>query len=717
MIIQREQDKQARLRALTAQGMVLLENRRGTLPLAGAGQAALFGEGVRGISDIEGGLLRAGLVITSQRWLDACSEGDIPLVASEDVAATDRDIAIYVITRSRTQDLGLSERETRNVQLLAAVFRRLVVVLQTPGMVDVSPIRRIPGVGALLLMGEAGAMGGDALADLLLGKCTPSGHLAATWAQSLSDGPDAGSRLSGAENRSDDYVTGGIYAGYRYFDTWQKTPAYPFGYGLSYTRFLTEYDRTIVSEGTVTVRAIVTNIGDLPGQQALQVYVSAPAGRLEKPWQVLAGFEKTGALAPGERCEIKVALSLPLCASYDPEQGAFVLEKGEYLLRLGENSRSTKVVSCLVLSSDVVVRKVRPVLPKEDGMYVLSALGRGKTAAREEEREREMAPKLYLEGRDLSLLAPEYGESEDPLPKSSADHGITLEETRSGAHSAGELLSQLSEKELLSLCTAREEENGARTTSALLSGRHIPALTMQAPFDGERAGNLPAPALLARSFDRQVLTAAGDLLGEQMEEMDTDLVLLPILGLPRTPGESGTCLSEDPFLSGVLAAALVRGVQSHMGRGAVVGRLPAGRGGRNVPPANIHLTERTLRELCLSGFGLCVRSAHPMGILTSGGLLCGTHAAELPSLLQGVVRDEWNFEGLVLSEVGAAGDDPARRRTKYPEAGAATSLAAGSDLLLYAGEAEQNIPEGTLTRAQLERAAGHVLTVIRKSAR
>lgn len=110
MIIQREQDKQARLRALTAQGMVLLENRRGTLPLAGAGQAALFGEGVRGISDIEGGLLRAGLVITSQRWLDACSEGDIPLVASEDVAATDRDIAIYVITRSRTQDLGLSER-------------------------------------------------------------------------------------------------------------------------------------------------------------------------------------------------------------------------------------------------------------------------------------------------------------------------------------------------------------------------------------------------------------------------------------------------------------------------------------------------------------------------------------------------------------------------------------------------------------------------------
>ncbi|MGN1024098.1 MAG: glycoside hydrolase family 3 C-terminal domain-containing protein [Lachnospiraceae bacterium] len=717
MIIQREQDKQARLQALTAQGMVLLENRRGTLPLAGAGQAALFGEGVRGISDIEGGLLRAGLVITSQRWLDACSEGDIPLVTSEDVAATDRDIAIYVITRSRSGDPALTERETRNIQLLAAVFQRLVVILQTPGMVDVSPIRRIPGVGALLFMGEAGSQGGDALADLLLGKRTPSGHLASTWAQSLSDAPDAGSRLAGAENRSDDYVTGGIFAGYRYFDTWQKTPAYPFGYGLSYTRFMTEYDRTIVSEGTVTVRAIVTNTGNLPGQQVLQVYVSAPAGRLEKPWQVLAGFEKTGVLAPGERCELRVALSLPLCASFDPEQGAFVLEKGEYVLRLGENSRSTKVVSCLVLSEDVIVRKVRPVLPKEDGMYVLSARGRGKTAAREEERERGLAPKLYLEGRDLSLLAPDYGESTTPLPRSGADHGITLEETRSGAHSAGELLSQLSEEELLALCTAKEEGNGARTTSALLTERHIPALTLAAPFDGEKADRLPAPALLARSFDRQVLTAAGDLLGEQMEETDTDLVLLPILGLARTAAESGTCLSEDPFLSGVLAAALVRGVQSHMGRGAVVGRLPAGRGGRGTAPANIHLTERTLRELCLSGFGLCVRSAHPMGILTSGGLLCGTHAAELPSLLQGVVRDEWNFEGLVLSEVGAAGDEPSRRRTKYPEAGAAASLAAGTDLLLYAGGSEQNIPEGTLTRAQLERAAGHVLTVIRKSAR
>ena len=529
-----EQDKTARLRALAAQGMVLLENRRGTLPLAGAEQAALFGSGVRGISDIEGGLLRAGLVITSERWLNACGDGDVPLVTSEDVAGTDRDIAICVISRTSTgqetgharEDLALTERETRNIQLLAAAFQRLVVVLQTPGILDVSQIRQIPGVGALLLMGEAGACGGDALADILLGKRTPSGHLAATWAESIADYPGAGSFASGTENLNDSYFTGGIYEGYRYFDTWQKSPAYPFGYGLSYTRFLTEYDRTIVSEGTVTVRASVTNTGRFPGQEVLQVYVSAPAGRLEKPFQVLAGFEKTGVLQPGERCELKVALSLPLCASYDPDQQAFVLEKGEYFLRLGDSSRSTHVVSCLVLSEDVTVRKVQSILPEEEVMYVLSSRGMTRASGRDEEREKERAPRLYPDVRDLSLLAPAYGGEPQALGKSGAVHDITLEETRSGAHSSGELLSQLEDIELAALCTGRRQGTGAETTDALLSSRHIPPLVIRNPFaDRKRAQALPAPSLLAQSFDRAVLREAGDLLGEEMEEKNTDLIV------------------------------------------------------------------------------------------------------------------------------------------------------------------------------------------------
>lgn len=721
-----EQDRTARLRALAAQGMVLLENRRETLPLAGAEQAALFGSGVRGVSDIEGGLLRAGLVITSERWLDACGDGDMPLVTSEDVAGTDRDIAICVISRcsmgqetgSAREDLALTQKETRNIQLLAAAFQRLVVVLQTPGILDVSQIRQIPGVGALLLMGEAGSQGGDALADILLGRRTPSGRLTATWAESVSDYPGAGSLSAGRENISDEYFTGGIYEGYRYFDTWQKSPAYPFGYGLSYTRFLTEYDRTIVSEGTVSVRASVTNTGRYPGQEVLQVYVSAPAGRLEKPFQVLAGFEKTAVLQPGERCELKVALSLPLCASYDPEQEAFVLEKGEYFLRLGDSSRSTHVVSCLVLSEDVTVRKVRNVLPGEEGMYVLSSRGMARAAGRDEEREKERAPRLCPDSRDLSFFAPAYGEEQKTLERSSAVHEITLEETRSGAHSAGELLSQLKETELLALCTGKRRGTGAETTDALLAARHIPPLVIRSPFaDPAMAQALPAPSLLAQSFDRTVLQEAGDLLGERMEENSWDLAVLPVLGLQRNPteGQSALCLSEDPFLSGVLCAALVRGVQSHMGRGCIVGRLAASGQGISPCPRNIHLSERALRELYLAGFGLCIRSSHPLGILTTGSLLCGVHAAELPALLVGVVRNEWNFEGAVLSEA-ETGEMPTGRRAKYPQPQGPSCLAAGSDLLLPGGEEQTPSLEG-LSRAALERAAGHVLTVIRRSAR
>ena len=327
----REERNMARARKIATQGMVLLENN-GALPLQGVKTIAAFGSGVRRtikggtgsgdvnsrtVVNVEQGLLEAGYTLTSGDWLTrydtACDqlqaernaqveekmkeggfravldfvfsnpnkEADVPEITPEDLAVK-ADAAIYVIARNSGEgadrhpmpgDYELTEAEKRNLLTLSEAYDQVIVILNVGGVVDTKFIRGLPNLGALLLMSQAGNITGHALADVLSGKATPSGHLTTTWAENYMDYPSADTFSHMNGNTEDEYYTEGIYVGYRYFDSFNVTPAYPFGYGKSYTEFSLSDAGAAVSGDLIRVKATVKNTGSrYAGRESVQVY-------------------------------------------------------------------------------------------------------------------------------------------------------------------------------------------------------------------------------------------------------------------------------------------------------------------------------------------------------------------------------------------------------------------------------------------------------------
>lgn len=416
---EREKRNFARVRHIAAQGMVLLKNN-GVLPLAADGRKlALFGNGVRrmvkggtgsgdvnarSVTDVEQGLQDAGFEIGTTAWLDRFDQDcadcgkeymtrfqavlkekgasgafwamdnpyrdpDVPSITARDLEGTDRRCAVYVLARTSGEgadrkqapgDYELTQREKENLTALTGYYEHTVVVLNVGGVIDTEFLRNTPGIDAVLLMSQPGCAGGLALADVLTGKVSPDGRLAATWARAYSDYPDAEgySYLSG--DLDDSFYREGIYVGYRYFDSFNITPAYPFGFGGSYTTFALEVKDVALDGETVCIRVNVQNTGSrYAGRETVQVYLSQPQGKLDKPYQVLAGFAKTGSLAPGQCETVTVTFPLHTLASYDEEQAVWLLEKGVYYLRVGSHSRSTCIAAALELGETVVTARLQ----------------------------------------------------------------------------------------------------------------------------------------------------------------------------------------------------------------------------------------------------------------------------------------------------------------------------------------------------------------------
>ena len=258
----------------------------------------------------------------------------------------------------------LSEAEEANLKKLAATFENVIVCLNVGGVVDTTFFENINaeipnGLDALLLMSQGGQETGTALVDILTGKATPSGKTADTWAKSYSDYPASGSIGNADGDALEEEYVEGIYVGYRYFDTFGKEVSYPFGYGLSYTDFSTEIVDVEADADYVTVTAKVTNTGDTyAGKEVVEVYFSAPDGDLEKPYQELAAFGKTDLLQPGESQEIKISYLTTEMSSYNEEKAAYVMEDGDYVVRVGNSSRNTHVAAVLTLEEEALTEQL-----------------------------------------------------------------------------------------------------------------------------------------------------------------------------------------------------------------------------------------------------------------------------------------------------------------------------------------------------------------------
>lgn len=723
-------------RAIAAEGMVLLKNENHALPLTGK-KAALFGPGAADTVScgtgsgfvfapysvtVEQGLTNAGIQITSHSWLarfqkqsrqtnkkdktlnllDRMWSGmrvlidDLPITESELREALQAETAIYVLRRNAGEggdrkkekgDFLLSDQERENLTLLGKHFAHTVVVLNSC-VIDAAFIEEIPGLDALVLMGLGGCEGGNALADVLTGRVCPSGRLSDTWARRYEDNPASATFAGNGGNALQQDYTEDIFVGYRYFDSCGVRPLFPFGYGLSYTQFQMKVLEADADWQRVTLTCRVTNVGSTAGREVVQLYLTAPEGRLTKPYQELKAYKKIGMLQPGESETVTLSLPTESLASYDEAQAAFVMEAGDYLLRVGRHSRDTQVAAVLRLDGDAVVRQLRNELQPDHPLKTLQAPERKGVVAQNADW-MTMAADGSIR---LSLSAKECPTVDGMCRSMESDHltakrmadvkpspEATFPDVKAGKVSVEAFVASLEDEVLVRLVTGAANEkpyqtrsrmkqklravkapsSSGSTTGLFRDSLGIPAwLLTDGPaglhLPGCGATCYPVGTMIAQTWDDASAQRMGDGIGKELAAYHYHVILGPGMNIHRDPlcGRSFEYFSEDPLLTGSMAAAVTRGVQSTPGTAVSLKHFACNNQETERLSQNSTVSERALREIYLKGFEICVREADPRTVMTSYNRLNGIHTSSSYPLLTEVLRGEWGFRGLVMTDWG-----------------------------------------------------------------
>lgn len=690
------------------------------------------------------------------------------------------DTAVYVLGRISGEgsdrqpvegDIKLTPSEIRDILRLKDSYKNFVLVLNVGGMVDLEPVKDVP---AILLAGQLGTPTGDAVADVLTGRAYPSGKLTMTWAPI-----ESYASTEGFGDPNDTCYKDGIYVGYRYFDTFGVHATYPFGYGMGYTTFDVKTGEVAVSDTNITVTATVTNTGNAMGKEVVQVYYSAPAGLLDKPCQELAGYAKTAELAPGQSETVTVTFPVAGMASYDGKRAAWVLEAGAYTIRVGTSSACTTVAGAVSLDNEVITEKVRsmggesgfadlkpetvksaettqavPVdtaaIPTREAVYpeIPAVLSRQPPCSWQDVVDGKKSLEDFVAGLTDEQLAflcvGNYIDSDDMMEV--IGNASTLV-----AGAAGETTSRLQELGLPALVMA-DGPAGLRLSAqySIVDGkprggssfngdmllvytpeeRAAMAGTMggAAPAEGETYYQycvaIPIGTAIAQSWNDQLAIDCGDLVGREMEQFGVHSWLAPALNIMRSPlcGRNFEYYSEDPLISGRMAAGITRGVQSHPGRGTTIKHYACNNQETNRYFSNSYVSERAMREIYLKGFEICVKESQPHFLMTSYNLINGEHACNRKDLMTDVLRHEWGFEGVVMTDwLVTGGMGP--KGEKWPCASAAGNVKGGNDLTMpglpsdkadIMAALENGEHPYALTRAHLQACAKRVLGLILK---
>ena len=799
---QYEKEHLDRLRALLPECTVLLK-KDGHFPLADAGKLALYGNGARhtlkggtGSGEVnsryfvtvEEGLRQAGFAITTNNWLNGYDavlveakkqflkdikarakakhtnviiegmgavmpepEYDLPLDGAGDTA-------VYVLSRicgegnDRTNTCGdilLTKTEERQILALQKQYKNFILVLNAGGPVDLTPVL---GVGNILVLSQLGVDTGAVLADLLLGKAYPSGKLATTWAAA-----EDYAQMGDFGGLTDTRYKEGIYVGYRYFDSVGKQAMFPFGFGLGYTEFAVTPAAAEVQGERICVRGLVKNVGTHPGKEVVQLYVSVPQGKLDQPYQALAAFAKTAELLPGEEQEVVLTCQLSELCSFDTDAAAYVLEAGDYILRLGTSSVSTSPCAVVRLGETVVVKQVRHI---------------GGTPDFADWKPEQVRQEALPAGLPVLPIAPESIPAEtvvydlpeeiDPRTEAFTDEELAYmnigafdsaggilsvigNASKNVAGAAGETTGELNSKGVASLVMAdgpaglrlsrdyAVDEKGVHplgqtmpaTILDLLPGpiAKVMALMNPKPKEGaeirhQYATAIPIGTAMAQSWNTELAFACGDIVGAEMERFGVHLWLAPALNIHRSIrcGRNFEYYAEDPLLSGIFATEVTRGVQKHPGRGTTIKHFAVNNQETNRYCSNSVVSQRALRDIYLRGFGICIREAQPHAVMTSYNLLNGVHTSERRDLAEDYLRSENGFRGVVMTD-WLVGGDMLSQGSAYPAPTADRIAAAGGDLVMPGSKGDfknirKALKKGTLPRRQLQINATRLLRLL-----
>lgn len=791
-----------KVRALSPECMVLLKSD-GSFPLEAPGKAVLYGNAarktikggtgsgdvnVRHYPSVEEGLENAGFTISSKAWLDgydaiwretnqAFKAGIKAKIAAEGISAImlgigaimpepeydlpldgKGDTAIYVLGRisgegaDRAPEKGdflLTDTEIRDILCLQKQYKRFLLVLNVGGVVDLSPV--VDQVSNILLLSQLGSAIGDAFADVLLGKAYPSGKLTTTWAkwEDYCHKGDFG-------NANDTHYREGIYVGYRYFDSVDKQPVFPFGYGLGYTKFEISAKAATAEKSTIKVTAEVKNTGKFPGKEVVQLYVSIPEGKLDQPYQVLSSFAKTDELKPGQSEKLTLSFRMEDIASFDEESCNAILEKGRYVLHIGNSSRDTEVCAVVELDDDALVQKLHDVGGKPDF-----------TDWKPENKKKivipEHTPVLKLcasEIREIIPIPPVIDPEALKLAKTMSDSDLALLCTGAFNGSAGS--NSVIGNAGITVAGAAGETTGIFENIPALIMADGPAGVRLSPRYGKdengvyslddgsmaelaellpeqmltilgfgkekpkRGGTvheqyctaIPIGTALAQSCNPDICEACGDLVASEMERFGVHIWLAPALNIHRFPlcGRNFEYYSEDPLISGKMAAGITNGVQKHPGRSVSIKHFCCNNQETNRMHSNSQVSQRALRDNYLKGFRIAIDESDPATVMSSYNLLNGEHTSQRFDLLETLLREEWGYKGIVMSDwVSGNFNKP---DDKYPGAVASGGSKAGNDIMMPGTEGHHKDilnalnnenADYPITRADLEKCAARMI--------
>lgn len=678
------------------------------------------------------------------------NQEDMPLTGEIVRAAREKsEKAIYVIGRTAGEDKDntpeeggycLTAQEKENLKLITDCFEKTVVLLNVANIIDMSWVEDEAYHGrikAVLYCWQGGQVGGLAAADVLSGNVTPSGKLTDTIARSIEDYPSS----SNFGGREENIYQEDIYVGYRYFETFcPEKVLYPFGFGLSYTEFsLKPLGGSCIMENgqkCIRVQVQVENIGMRPGKETVQLYVSAPQGALGKPALELKAFQKTRLLQPGETACVSLTVPEEQLASYDDSgvtgaKSAYVLEPGDYFFYVGNSIRERKAVqidgkAAWSVSSLIVTEQL------EEALAPVKAFRRMKPGAADENGVRtleyESAPlqTANLEERISSRMPEE-------LPQT-GHRGITLRNVADREASMEDFIAQFTDDDLSAIVRGEGMSSPKVTpgTASAFGGVTDSLISLGVPVacaadgpsgirmeGGYSATQMPIGTLLASTWNPELTEELYTLEGKEMYANQVDTLLGPGMNIHRHPlnGRNFEYFSEDPYLTGCFAAAAVRGIRAGKGVGTIKHFATNNQETARSEENNV-VSERALREIYLKGFEIAVKEGNVQSIMTSYNGINGHWAASNYDLNTTILRGEWGYTGVVMTDWWATMNHPvlggpcSRQRASYmvraqndlymvvPNHGAGDN-AHGDDL-------SEALEKGELTRGELQRCAANI---------
>lgn len=760
---QRERDHRTLARKAAAEGFVLLENN-GVLPLkpqkialygAGARMTVKGGSGSGNVQErssvnIEQGLLNAGFTFPNTLSIDRFEKqyndrmttwkasvdekcksfspirtmdmfimigecpkpqpGDAPVLPDE--LSFDTDTAIYVLARQAGEggdrkkekgDYYLSDVETDGLKLLSKHYKKLILVINCGGVIDLSILDEIR-IDAVIFFAQGGMEGGNALADILTGKVTPSGKLTDTWGYRYEDYPSAEnySYLNG-NLENEDYKEG-IYVGYRYFDSFNIKPRYAFGYGLSYTSFSLSGFASITDRTNVTVSISVKNTGGtFCGKEVVQLYLKKPNNKYDTEEKSLVAFTKTKLLSPGEEEIVSLTFDMSEQGVFDEEKKCFIIENGEYGIYAGNSSDNISLCCVICIEEDIAVEKVSDAdIGKTDFEDIKNKL--------KERIYDESVPKHTIETDSFGISEPgKFADNftqkvKNKLYELSVEDKIAL--VVGGGYAikcfnnvmgaAGRTATTLLKKGIpniiladgpaginINQSTAFTKHGSVRYPDGLpeewqwgwlknvgkimklIPGKTRPVYHFMTAF--------PSETLQAQTWNTELIEEIGNAVGTEMIESGVSVWLAPGLNIHRNPlcGRNFEYYSEDPLISGKMTAAVTKGVQKNGGVSVCIKHFCCNNQEENRTGVSENVSERALREIYLKGFRIAVTEGKPRTLMTSYNRVNKKYVVNSFDFCTKILRDEWGFAGLVMSDWNST------EQCSYAEA-----INAGNDMIM-----------------------------------